>query len=199
MSNTEELDMEIGCLVELREGFEKVYPLSFPGAQAKVADYSIDPEGFERVKVAWDKKHWRYNGERDNWTYASHFRVIAPAPDAVAPKEEPVEETPSRFQSAKEGDGTIDPNKGILRYLNNKRAKRETNKVDQFANMLQMAFKYAQDGTGVYLFTMSPRDDGRLVPMLFAGSLDDETDQILKQAVLELASQIINEMEDDDE
>src|ERR1700752_4911166 len=121
-----DIPMQAGCLAQLKEGFERVYPLSFPGAQVRIGDFTIDPEGFERVYVEWDKKHWRYNNEKDMWTYANHFEVIAPptevgtSPKKTAPERAPDEVSPVlealKAQAAADSNIEAEPDIDIDEY-----------------------------------------------------------------------------------
>jgi hypothetical protein len=207
MSDIEELVLEIGCIVELKDGFQRIYPLSFPGAQAKIVDYTIDPEGFERVLIEWDRKHYRYNGERNNWTYASHFRVISPAPKLVPPKADSAPTGEPRFESPRQDGEWSDPGRDILAYLNKERAKQEVPEppvqkqmsVDRYAEIMSSAFEAVQEGAGFVIFTYSPNKGGHLIPFLFSASVDPEATVMLKEAVVRVGMQFIAESEGDDE
>jgi hypothetical protein len=65
-----------GSKVALLPGCEEVYKKASPGAQATITDTRIDEDGFNMVFVEWDKTHWRYSGQDDQWTYAEHFTAI---------------------------------------------------------------------------------------------------------------------------
>jgi hypothetical protein len=176
-----DIPMKAGCLAQLKPGFERVYPLSFPGAQVRVTDFTIDPEGFERVYVEWDKKHWRYNNEKDAWTYANHFEVIAPAPDTMAPKQESAERAPEEPSpvlealkaQAAEDDDEID------------------NSVDEYRQVIENAFNAVIEGTGFILLTLSPGEDKKLITQLYSAALDATTNGILQRQVIKLAANIL--------
>lgn len=160
--------MQKGVIVQLRSGFENVYPLSFPGAQAKVVDYTIDPEGFERIKIEWDKDYWRYNNEKDVWTYASHFEVIHPA-EPMAPKIE--EEEKQERQPSTEAE--------------------VESSVDEFANIMMQAFHDVKEGAGFIILTISPDDDGVLGPHLYSASLDDKINTVLQSQIIHVAANVL--------
>lgn len=63
--------------VELRDGCDDVYELAWSGTRGWIRDLDVDEDGFEKVFVEWDKDHWRYDGEPDGWTYASHFKPVS--------------------------------------------------------------------------------------------------------------------------
>ena len=73
MSNT---PIEIDQRVELRPGMDLVYKQAGPASEGIVRDKKTDDDGFEMVKIEWDRNHWRYNGEPDQWAYAAHFQPV---------------------------------------------------------------------------------------------------------------------------
>lgn len=87
---TKDAVINIGDRVSLRGQYEVVYQAAYAGSEGWVRDTKVDDDGFEMVYVEWDKNHWRYAGEIDIWTFASHFRVIpepAPLPSAKEPEQ----------------------------------------------------------------------------------------------------------------
>lgn len=76
-----------GTYVELKDGCDEVYVLAWAGSRGTITAHDTDEHGFDRVYIEWDKDHWRYNGELDGWTFASHFEPVDPVD--TAPKELP--------------------------------------------------------------------------------------------------------------
>lgn len=74
--------------VALADGAESVYLFALAGSEGWVRDKKTDDDGYELVRIEWDKDHWRFNGQPDGWTFASHFKTIGPP---EPPKPEPVE------------------------------------------------------------------------------------------------------------
>lgn len=68
--------LKIGQRVELLPGREEVYERVYPASPGVVSRLRTDSYGYDQVYIIWDKHHWRYNGEDDLWTFASHFRPI---------------------------------------------------------------------------------------------------------------------------
>jgi hypothetical protein len=68
--------LEIGQRVELLPGKEEVYQRVYPASPGVVSGLRTDKYGYPQVFIIWDKYHWRYKGEEDLWTFASHFRPI---------------------------------------------------------------------------------------------------------------------------
>jgi hypothetical protein len=113
------MDFEIGARIALKDQFDQLYSRAFLGSEGTILDINEDYDGFLMIYVSWDQEHWRYNGEPDGWTYASHFDVIAPpSKDLIdLPKKEDIEdfdqidgyidELASATDSASEGEGFI--------------------------------------------------------------------------------------------
>lgn len=178
-----------GYRVRLKEGYDQVYPLSFSGAEGVIESYTIDPEKYERILVRWDKNHWRYNGERDMMTYASHFEVIAP-PD-IDPEVEPVD------QEDASGHPELSP-EGLRRLMAAVEAEGEVEPplVDQFASVLSKATETMADGTAFMLVTVSPEPggSGKLAPYFFSGMLDDESAYAAQLAFAQIAGDVIKSL-----
>lgn len=68
--------LEIGQRVELLPGREDVYDRVYPATPGVVSGTRTDEYGYDQVFIIWDKDHWRYNGEDDLWTFASHFKPL---------------------------------------------------------------------------------------------------------------------------
>lgn len=69
-----ESDIKVGSKIELIPGMDSVYDKAVAGSQGIVVAKKKD-DGFAMIKVEWDKDHWRYNGEPDQWTYENHFQL----------------------------------------------------------------------------------------------------------------------------
>lgn len=68
--------LQLGQRVELLPGREDVYDSVFPASRGVVSGHRKDKYGYELIYIIWDKDHWRYNGEDDIWTLATHFRPV---------------------------------------------------------------------------------------------------------------------------
>jgi hypothetical protein len=175
-----------GSRVRLREGFDKVYPLSFSGAEGVIEEYTVDPEGFERIRVRWDRNHWRHNGERDMFTYLGHFEVIAPPELPKAPEPEELPEPAVQRSAHPQAEHEL-----LKRLL---AASPEENPLaDQFADMLAKSVEVMQTGTAFMLVTISPEPDGsgKLAPYFFSGMLDDESATACQLAYTQIAGDVI--------
>jgi hypothetical protein len=179
------LDYRRGSRVRLREGFDKVYPLSFPGAEAIIEDYTVDPEGFERIMVRWDKNHWRHNNERDMFTYAAHFEVIAP-PEIEAVPEPELPEPAAQRSAHPEAQNEL-----LRRLLTS--SVEENPLAEQFADVVAKATEVMQSGTAFMLVTVSPEPEGsgKLMPYYFSGMLDEESVVSCQLAYTQIAGDII--------
>jgi hypothetical protein len=73
-------EIQLHSRIALKDGLEGYYPRAMPLAEGWARAVKTDEDGFLMVNIEWDKSHWRYNGQRDGWTFADHFKTIgAPA------------------------------------------------------------------------------------------------------------------------
>ncbi len=72
-----------GSYVELLPGCEEVYTAAVAGSRGWIRARKDDDYEYGKVYVEWDKEHWRFNGEPDGWTFASHFRLAPEEPDLM--------------------------------------------------------------------------------------------------------------------
>lgn len=71
--------------VELKPGFEEFYPDNvIVGSRGWITKERTDSDRFDLVFIEWDKEHWRYSGQPDGWTFASHFREVEKTSDLLA-------------------------------------------------------------------------------------------------------------------
>ena len=85
MSNIQ-TEIPLGATVKLQPGFDELYQLAFVGSTGLVKDHRQDM-GFDQIWVQWNTDDWQYNGERDGWAFASHFKVIELPDEPVHPKD----------------------------------------------------------------------------------------------------------------
>jgi hypothetical protein len=187
----EPLPYRKGSRVRLKEGFDLVYPMSFPGAEAIIGAYTIDPEKYERIFVEWDKSHWRYNYERDMLTYASHFEVIAP------PEVEP-EIVPELPEPAVNASAHPEASPEFLKRLMAAAEEEigDESLVDQFASVLSKATETMADGTAFMLVTVSPEPggSGKLAPYFFSAMLDNESAHAAQLAFAQIAGDVLKSL-----
>jgi hypothetical protein len=184
------LPYKAGSRVRLRPGFDQVYPMSFAGAEALIEKFTIDPERFERILVKWDRNHYRYNNEKDMWTYASHFEVIAP-PDIV---EEPI---PDDEPIVVGGQEVADPE--LLRRLLQGAGvapPEQVEEIDNYANLLQKTIEILTTGAAFMVVTVAPTpdDDGTLAPYFFGAQIDPEAGRAAEIAFVTIASEVMKKL-----
>lgn len=72
------------------QGQDSLYAHAYAGSEGWIRDHKHDDLGYPLVRVEWDKTHWAYNGEKDQWTYESHFEPVestmSELPDGVTPE-----------------------------------------------------------------------------------------------------------------
>ena len=98
-----DISLQKGMKVELVPGAETVYPRALAGMQGIVRGTKDDDFGFPQAFIEWDKNHWRYNGEQDGWTFASHFRPVEnEEPEIIGAEIHDVPATPPRQPTEEE-------------------------------------------------------------------------------------------------
>lgn len=58
------------------DGQDAPYSWAAAGAEGWVKDLATDRVGFPMVYIAWDKDHWTFNGEENQWTLEDHFEPV---------------------------------------------------------------------------------------------------------------------------
>lgn len=174
---TKDAVINIGDRVSLRGQYEVVYQAAYAGSEGWVRDTKVDDDGFEMVYVEWDKNHWRYAGEIDIWTFASHFRVIpdpeplpAPKESEPAPVPEPEPEHPLCLDCGHRHPAALD----------------DARWNDYFSTLSEGAEK-AADADNFILITVAPTDmDPNLVlPHVYVKCMEPE---MMKHLVAQMAA-----------
>jgi hypothetical protein len=155
--------------VVLRGQMEVVYPVAWAGSEGWVREVKWDEDGFERVWIQWDREHWRYSGEEDLWTFASHFRAIdGPGPDR--PYQTAAEVAEAYAEAEADGEAmTPCPDCGDFHVD-------EDPQWQEYYDTLTKAADTAADTDNFALLTIAspPEDpDGAPVPILFMHTLKD--------------------------
>lgn len=58
------------------DGQDQIYPMAPAGSEGWVRKQEFDSAGYPMVYIEWDRDHWTYNGEKDVWTFDSHFEPL---------------------------------------------------------------------------------------------------------------------------
>ena len=59
-----------------KDGQDNIYPLAGAGSEGWVRKLDRDSVGYPIVYIEWDRDHWTYNGEQNQWTLESHFEPV---------------------------------------------------------------------------------------------------------------------------
>lgn len=165
----------LGSRVALKDGMDSVYLFALPQAEGWVRDRKTDGDGFDLVFVEWDKDHWRYNGQKDGWTFQEHFDVKERAEEKA---EQPdLEELLAQIQAVPR-----DPS---------------DDEAEEFFDELSEAFDHAAEGEGYFIIVIRRKqtDEGEvLYPEIFAGTLSDEAGLLMDAQVAQIASASYQEM-----
>src|SRR5438552_2393978 len=126
--------------VALKNGADSVYVFALAGSEGWVRDHKKDDDEFDLVLVEWDKDHWRYNGQPDGWTFASHFKIIGDP-------ELPVEKDDDKEEAAHEVEE-------LLAQLSEKSDPiEEQDDVEEFMEKLSDAMEAASESEGFFMVT----------------------------------------------
>jgi len=161
--------------IALNPGAEDLYQLAVAGTEGWVRGHKVDDAGFEMVKVEWDKDHWRYNGQPDGWTFATHFKIIGPPSE---PKEPEVEEHQELAQMAEFSD----------------------EEVEEYIDQLSEAMEAASEGEAFMTITIrklpNPENPNETIylPSIFQGATSKEAGMLLDIQLAECASASYQEM-----
>lgn len=141
-----------GMKVEMLPGMDQVYPHVNPLSHGLVRAVKEDEFGFQKVYIEWDKEHWRYAGEEDRWTFATHFRPIE-GEDLVQIDDEPIllkDESSIRIPTSEEYE-----------------------KMEEYLDALMVACDKASESDGFYLVTLKRENDFIRLEILGA-TVDEE-------------------------
>ncbi len=69
--------------VRLKHECAGIYGLASGGSEAVIRDLREQEPGYPEAFIVWDKKHWTYNMEPDQWAPTNHFEAVeeTPVPD----------------------------------------------------------------------------------------------------------------------
>lgn len=156
----DEQKIEVGALVELRPGREDVYQRAIAQSRGIVRATRDDEFGFPQLYIAWDKDHWRYNGEEDGWTFADHFTLVRQPNDNELVGAEPYE-TPVGVDS--------------------NMAEHEE-QISGYIDQIGAAFNKASEAEGFFLITMrrevDPNEGSMILVDIIKGAIDEELDAL---------------------
>jgi hypothetical protein len=165
--------IKVGTQVELRPGMDAVYRKAVPGSRAVVLAEKEDDDGFEMVKVRWDRKHWRYNGEPDGWKYKSHFQP-ARRQNLHTAQEDPVSFAAHLVERARELGGDDD-------------------EIEHFIDKLNEIVSLLSESEGFIVLVAreedSPTqpDDKVLIPYTYGGFLSSRSQVLLESQLMNMA------------
>lgn len=167
-----EVNFPIGSRVALKDGMDAVYLLALPQAEGFVRDHKVDPDGFPLVYVEWDTDHWRFNGQRDGWTFEEHFDLKErPSVSEHEPKPELSD---------------------FLAQLQGEPPKISDEQAQEFFDELSDALEHATDGEGFLLISVRRRqtEEGEVVvyPEIFASTLTEEAGLLLDAQLAQIAA-----------
>lgn len=137
--------LQLGQRVELLPGREEVYEHVFPASRGVVSGRRKEKHGYELVYIIWDKEHWRYNGEDDLWTFASHFRPVQEEErELIGPEVHEVPAAPPEFEQV-----VPKPNDG------------RQEEMDSYIDALQYAAEKASESGAFFFLCLKQNEEGQ--------------------------------------
>lgn len=143
--------LRIGQEVELAPGMETVYVRGAAGMRGTILGITEDPDGFELVYIEWDKGHWRYNGEEDDWTYALHFRPVGTERPHLGPEVDDIPTVPNIVPSEEE---------------------------ETYIDSIMAACDKASEADGFYFVTLKRDEEDRIVLEILHAAIDADLNSL---------------------
>lgn len=167
----------INSKVELKPGMESVYQDAAPGAQGYIRDHKTDADGFELVLVEWEKNHWKYAGQPDGWTFASHFEVIG----------EPDGEYRNVEGHLADLDELLDPEAETVSFED------KLTSPDDYLQELNRAMEDMMDTEAFIIIAISEQEhpdtnETVYIPRIFSSALKEEARLLLDAQLAQIAS-----------
>jgi hypothetical protein len=181
--------IDLHSRVALKDGADSVYAFALAGTEGWVREVKEDEHGFEMVKVEWDKDHWRYNGQPDGWTFASHFKVVGP-PEEPALEEEEEAPLPPGIEFIAETPDEISMNT----------APASEEQVDRYMEAISEAMEAASESEGFMMIAIrrvpDPENPGvtNYIPTIIMSALSQQAALLLDIQLAECASSSYEEM-----
>lgn len=169
-------NLPLHARVALKDGADHVYVYALAGTEGWVRGQKTDDDGFDLVRIEWDKDHWRYNGQQDGWTYADHFYVIGPP-------------SPPQHEQPQEDEEAVLPDPPA-----------SENEMDAYMQTLTDAMEAASESEGFLLVAVkripNPEKPSEILfaPAVFNHSVSREISMILDMQLAEMAANSYQEM-----
>lgn len=144
-----------GTYVELKAGCDEVYTLAPAGSRGTIRFAETDEYGFDKVYIEWDQEHWRFNGEPDGWTYASHFKPVSPVEPVEDAKEAP--DGPDLMFSS---DAEVSAENYTREHI------WDEEHMEDYIDSMMHSFDQAAESDGFVLITMRRVEDSDQGPMI---------------------------------
>lgn len=172
-----DISLQKGMKVELVPGAETVYPRALAGMQGIVRGTKDDDFGFPQAFIEWDKNHWRYNGEQDGWTFASHFRPVEnEEPEIIGAEIHDVPATPPRQPT-----------------------EEEEQRIAKYIDAIGRAFERASESDAFFLITLKKDDEGVMNMDMLGSTTDLDLKELPHADLLAFAESEMRRLEDEGE
>lgn len=170
-------ELVLDSYVELLPGREDVYARAQQGSRGWVRKSKADDYGYQMVFVEWDQDHWKFNGESDGWTFASHFKVIR------TPAEDFAEQIAKKISENKE-----------------EQAQPELDRLEVFLDTLAESVEEVLASDGYFIIAVREKTDPQhpgmkmFAPEIYSATLTDEAQKMLEAQIVHYAALAHQEM-----
>lgn len=171
------MNLDLDQMVELLDQYSDVYPSSPTGARGWVRGKRQLSKSDPEVYIEWDKTHWRYQNERDGWTFEHHFKPVDDLDmhQILSNAQEQVEaERCSECGGVHTPEGT----------------------PEEFLDVLMEASEAAVASDGYFIITLTPREyEGYLVyePEIYSRVLSETAREMIKAQLVHYAGQLFTQ------
>jgi BMFP domain-containing protein YqiC len=180
------------------DGSDNYYPSATSGSEGWVRKQSYD-YGFPMVYIEWDKEHWAYNGEQDQWTFENHFNPIAKGQNMsdkdMISKTEFLEAMNQIFADADDDaqEEEDDVQKELQEVMGTFDEEKQWPSAKLYDKVLHTAVEEAQGAEAFLLITVSREDiegydDGILIPKVVNIYQNPESGILLEAQLTKLAA-----------
>lgn len=182
------MNLELDTMVELLDQYSDVYPRSPTGARGWIRGKRQLSKSDPEIYIEWDKTHWRYQQERDGWTFEHHFKPV---------QDIDLHEILADAQRQVESERCPD-------------CGRDHQAPQEFLELLMQAQEKALGSDGFFIITLTPKvADGVTIyePEIFSHTLTDAAECMIKAQLAYFTSQLyaqsavetIRQLRDDNE
>jgi hypothetical protein len=156
-----------------------LYPAAPALSEGWVRKRSHDEYGYPMVYIEWDKTHWTYNGEQDEWTLEAHFEPVEEEKKMDGSKDmEDLMRLLGRL--TEESSVPAKGEKGERDILSELGTSVNWPSKEEYLDMLTKGTEDARSANAFVLIAIHPHENGDLVPILTSAFMTPESAILLE-------------------